>query len=69
MGIDSGVNISDDVALYGGKSAFTQLEHNIVAGYLITAGKNVVPLWQIMWVLCCFSVISLFVIMESFAVK
>ncbi|XP_056283089.1 visual pigment-like receptor peropsin [Pseudoliparis swirei] len=38
MAIDSGVNISDDVALYGGKSAFTQLEHNIVAGYLITAG-------------------------------
>ncbi|XP_053291145.1 visual pigment-like receptor peropsin [Pleuronectes platessa] len=38
MGIDSGVNISDDVAPYGGKSAFTQTEHNIVAGYLITAG-------------------------------
>lgn len=40
MAIDSGVNISDDVALYGGKSAFTQLEHNIVAGYLITAGNK-----------------------------
>lgn len=40
MGIDSGVNISDDVAPYGGKSAFTQLEHNIVAGYLITAGNK-----------------------------
>lgn len=40
MGIDFGVNISDDVALYGGKSAFTQLEHNIVAGYLITAGNK-----------------------------
>ncbi|XP_037343212.1 visual pigment-like receptor peropsin [Pungitius pungitius] len=38
MGIDSGVNVSDDLTLYGGKSAFTQLEHNIVAGYLITAG-------------------------------
>uniref|UniRef100_A0A3Q3ET09 Retinal pigment epithelium-derived rhodopsin homolog n=1 Tax=Labrus bergylta TaxID=56723 RepID=A0A3Q3ET09_9LABR len=36
MGIDSGVNISD--VPYGGKSAFTQLEHNIVAGYLLTAG-------------------------------
>lgn len=40
MGIDSEVNISDDVAPYGGKSAFTQLEHNIVAGYLITAGNK-----------------------------
>lgn len=40
MGIDSAVNISDDVAPYGGKSAFTQLEHNIVAGYLITAGNK-----------------------------
>lgn len=30
------VNISNDVE---GKSAFTQWEHNIVAGYLITAGK------------------------------
>ncbi len=40
MGIDSGVNISDHVEPYGGKSAFTQLEHNIVAGYLITAGKK-----------------------------
>lgn len=37
MGIDSGVNISDTP--YGGKSAFTQLEHNIVAGYLLTAGN------------------------------
>lgn len=40
MGIDSIVNISDDVAPYGGKSAFSQQEHNIVAGYLITAGKT-----------------------------
>lgn len=40
MGIDSGVNISDDFAPYSGESAFTQLEHNIVAGYLITAGKK-----------------------------
>lgn len=40
MGVDFTVNISDDVAPYGGKSAFTQLEHNIVAGYLITAGKK-----------------------------
>lgn len=40
MGIDTGVNISDDVASYDGKSAFTQLEHNIVAGYLITAGNK-----------------------------
>ncbi|XP_058471767.1 visual pigment-like receptor peropsin [Solea solea] len=38
MGINSGVNVSDDAVPYGGKSAFTQLEHNIVAGYLITAG-------------------------------
>ncbi|XP_005755463.1 visual pigment-like receptor peropsin, partial [Pundamilia nyererei] len=38
MGMDSGVNISNEDAPYGGKSAFTQLEHNIVAGYLITAG-------------------------------
>uniref|UniRef100_A0A665WAI8 Retinal pigment epithelium-derived rhodopsin homolog n=1 Tax=Echeneis naucrates TaxID=173247 RepID=A0A665WAI8_ECHNA len=38
MLIDSGVNISDDVAPYGGTSALTQLEHNIVAGYLIMAG-------------------------------
>lgn len=30
------MNISNDVE---GKSAFTQWEHNIVAGYLITAGK------------------------------
>lgn len=30
------VNTSSDVE---GKSAFTQWEHNIVAGYLITAGK------------------------------
>lgn len=38
MGIDSIVNISDN-APYGGESAFSQLEHNIVAGYLISAGK------------------------------
>lgn len=35
-----GVNISDDVSPYGGKSVFTQMEHNIVAGYLITAGNR-----------------------------
>ena len=40
MGIDSGVNVSDDVSPYGGQSAFTQQEHNIVAGYLITAGNR-----------------------------
>lgn len=40
MAVDSGLNISDDVATYGGKSAFTQKEHNIVAGYLITAGNT-----------------------------
>lgn len=40
MGIDSVVNMSDDVAPYGGESAFSQLEHNIVAVYLITAGKT-----------------------------
>lgn len=40
MGIDPEVNVTDDVTLYGGKSAFTQLEHNIVAGYLITAGNR-----------------------------
>ncbi|XP_056446522.1 visual pigment-like receptor peropsin [Gadus chalcogrammus] len=38
MGLDSLVNASDEVIPYGGKSAFTQLEHNIVASYLITAG-------------------------------
>lgn len=40
MAVDSFVNVSDDVEPYGGKSAFSQLEHNIVAGYLITAGKT-----------------------------
>ncbi|XP_075995910.1 visual pigment-like receptor peropsin [Genypterus blacodes] len=35
---DSDVNVSAADAPYGGKSAFTQLEHNIVAAYLITAG-------------------------------
>lgn len=39
MGIDSGANVSG-VEPYGGKSAFTQLEHNIVAAYLITAGNE-----------------------------
>ncbi|XP_061700294.1 visual pigment-like receptor peropsin [Syngnathoides biaculeatus] len=38
MGIDIGLNASNDDIPYGGKSAFSQLEHNIVAGYLITAG-------------------------------
>ncbi|KAM9708043.1 visual pigment-like receptor peropsin [Menidia menidia] len=38
MGVDSGLNASEEEAIYGGKSAFTQLEHNVVAGYLITAG-------------------------------
>lgn len=69
MGIDSGVNISDDVAPYGEKSAFTQLEHNIVAGYLITAGKRekhsrgVTNRWTsfilTVWGFCWFSVIEL----------
>uniref|UniRef100_A0A8C6UEM7 Visual pigment-like receptor peropsin n=1 Tax=Neogobius melanostomus TaxID=47308 RepID=A0A8C6UEM7_9GOBI len=36
--IEAALNISDDAVPYGGKSAFTQLEHNIVAAYLITAG-------------------------------
>ena len=40
MGIEFAVNMSDEVSLYGGKSAFTQMEHNIVAGYLITAGNK-----------------------------
>ncbi|XP_049597060.1 visual pigment-like receptor peropsin isoform X4 [Syngnathus scovelli] len=39
MGIDSGLNASNDLP-YGGKSSFSQLEHNIVAAYLITAGTN-----------------------------
>lgn len=44
MAVDSAVNVSDAAAPYGGKSAFTQLEHNIVAGYLITAGtKHISP--------------------------
>lgn len=38
--MDSEVNSSGDVAPYGGKSAFSQMEHNIVAGYLITAGRK-----------------------------
>lgn len=41
MRIESEVNISSDAAPYGGKSVFSQTEHNIVAGYLITAGKQV----------------------------
>lgn len=40
MGIESEVNSSSDAAPYGGKSVFSQTEHNIVAGYLITAGKQ-----------------------------
>lgn len=40
MGFDSGENISEDIATDEGKTAFTQLEHNIVAGYLITAGNK-----------------------------
>lgn len=40
MALDSLVNVSGDkVQPYGGESAFSQTEHNIVAGYLITAGK------------------------------
>ncbi|CAL8292035.1 unnamed protein product [Arctogadus glacialis] len=55
MGLDSLVNASDEVVPYGGKSAFTQLEHNIVASYLITAGivslaSNIVVL--LMFVKC-----------------
>ncbi|XP_059907762.1 visual pigment-like receptor peropsin isoform X1 [Gadus macrocephalus] len=55
MGQDSLVNASDEVVPYGGKSAFTQLEHNIVASYLITAGivslaSNIVVL--LMFVKC-----------------
>ncbi|XP_077477497.1 visual pigment-like receptor peropsin [Stigmatopora argus] len=34
----TGLNISDEEIPYGGKSSFSQLEHNIVAAYLITAG-------------------------------
>lgn len=41
MGIDLEVNNSGEVSPYGGKSAFSQTEHNIVAGYLITAGKEI----------------------------
>lgn len=40
MAVNSAVNVSDAAAPYGGKSAFTQQEHNIVAGYLITAGTT-----------------------------
>ncbi|CAL8284934.1 unnamed protein product [Lota lota] len=55
MGLDSLVNASGEVIPYGGKSAFTQLEHNIVASYLITAGiislaSNIVVL--LMFVKC-----------------
>ncbi|XP_062325460.1 visual pigment-like receptor peropsin isoform X1 [Osmerus eperlanus] len=38
METESGLNTSGEAIPYGGKSAFTQFEHNIVAGYLITAG-------------------------------
>lgn len=38
--MESGVNTTGEVIPYGGKSAFSQLEHNIVAAYLITAGTN-----------------------------
>ncbi|KAJ3613219.1 hypothetical protein NHX12_019469, partial [Muraenolepis orangiensis] len=38
MGLDSVVNASGEVPPYGGESAFTQLEHHIVASYLLTAG-------------------------------
>lgn len=61
MGMDSGVNISNEDAPYGGKSAFTQLEHNIVAGYLITAGNIKQPL-------CCVLPCLLCVMFFSFAV-
>ena len=47
MGLDSLVNASDEVVPYGGKSAFTQLEHNIVASYLITAGKFIICIFFI----------------------
>uniref|UniRef100_A0A3P8YDD1 Visual pigment-like receptor peropsin n=1 Tax=Esox lucius TaxID=8010 RepID=A0A3P8YDD1_ESOLU len=36
--MESGFNTTEAVLPYGGKSAFSQLEHNIVAAYLITAG-------------------------------
>ena len=48
MGLDSTVNASGEVVPYGGKSAFTQLEHNIVASYLITAG-NVLIYFYTLW--------------------
>nr|XP_057934488.1 visual pigment-like receptor peropsin isoform X2 [Doryrhamphus excisus] len=38
MGTHTGLNVSSHDAPYGGKSVFSQMEHNIVAGYLITAG-------------------------------
>ena len=40
METESGLNTSGEAVPYGGKSAFTQFEHNIVAGYLITAGTH-----------------------------
>lgn len=36
----SGVLNASAETVYGEKSAFTQTEHNIVAAYLITAGKE-----------------------------
>ncbi len=36
----SGLLNASAETVYGGKSAFTQTEHNIVAAYLITAGKE-----------------------------
>lgn len=54
MALDSLANISDDkVQPYGGESAFSQTEHNIVAAYLITAGKMETTtqchLWKCDW--------------------
>lgn len=58
MGSDSSINVS---APYGGKSAFTQLEHNIVAGYLITAGnkyKNVIMCQRYCSAVCFYNIVG-----------
>lgn len=42
-------NSSNEAVSYGGKSAFSQMEHNIVAGYLIAACKKYLCIWESVW--------------------
>ncbi len=45
----SGLLNASAETVYGGKSAFTQTEHNIVAAYLITAGKEQMCVYLVFW--------------------